>query len=324
MLTRGLVLIALVLTVFTGHCFAQGSNARSMKLEANSVAELGTWQSELRSELFDLMKLSDLVASKQSIAFHLEETSDEKRDGYTLKTLSFQSTKKRRITALLAIPENLKDPAPAVVAVHGHSASMITPFNPAKAEYKEFGSALAQQGFIVISVDVGQHDIYEAGRLLMGERLWDIMRCVDFLVSMPQVDSTRIGCAGLSLGGEMTMWLGAMDTRLKATSSCGFLTYMDRMEQNHCMCWKFDGLRDLVDFPDLYAMIAPRALQCQNGLKEPPTQFTVEVAQKALTEIAPAYTLSNTQEKLQLVAHEGGHEINLPALLDFMNKELKE
>ncbi len=43
-------------------------------------------------------------------------------------------------------------------------------------------------------------EVYEDGRLLMGERLWDLMRCVDYLRSLPTVDSKRIGCAGLSLG----------------------------------------------------------------------------------------------------------------------------
>ena len=46
----------------------------------------------------------------------------------------------------------------------------------------------------------------------MGERLWDLMRCVECLASLPQVDASRLGCAGLSLGGEMAMWLGAMLT----------------------------------------------------------------------------------------------------------------
>ena len=116
----------------------------------------------------------------------------------------------------------------------------------------------------------------------MGERLWDLVRCVDYLQSMPEVDEHRIGCGGLSLGGEMAMWLGAMDERIAATVSAGFLTTMDQMEQNHCMCWKFEGLRELVDFTDIYSLIAPRPLQCQNGLLEPPTQFYVPLARKAM------------------------------------------
>lgn len=47
----------------------------------------------------------------------------------------------------------------------------------------------------------------------------------------------------------MAMWLAAMDTRVKASVSAGFLTVMDQMERQHCLCWKFDGIRELVDFP---------------------------------------------------------------------------
>ena len=156
----------------------------------------------------------------------------------------------------------------------------------------------------------------------MGERLWDCMRCVDYLVSLSCVDPARIGCAGLSLGGEMTMWLGAIDTRISAVVSAGFLTFMDHMEKNHCMCWKFKGLRALVDFPDIYALTAPRPLQCQNGLKEPPSQFNVPLARRALAEILVTYKDLKQPENLVLDVHEEGHVIDLPALLSFFEKHL--
>ncbi|MDD4870030.1 MAG: hypothetical protein PHR77_05670, partial [Kiritimatiellae bacterium] len=164
---------------------------------------------------------------------------------------------------------------------------------------------------------------YESDRTLMGERLWDLMRCVSYLKSLPNVDKSCIGCGGLSLGGEMTMWLAAMDLRITAADSCGFMTYMDQMEQNHCMCWKFFGLRELVDYPDIYALIAPRALECQNGRKEPSTQFTPELAQKAMNEIRPVYALFGKSNSLSLDIHDGGHEVDLPALLAFFDRCLK-
>jgi len=188
--------------------------------------------------------------------------------------------------------------------------------------YKQFGLVLARQGFVVVSADVGQHEVYEKGRTLMGERLWDLSRCVDYLEALPEVDARRIGCAGLSLGGEMAMWLGAMDARMAATASCGFLTFMDQMEQNHCMCWKFDGLRALADFPDIYALIAPRPLQCQNGLKEPETQFNVRLAQKAMEQIRKTYADMGVPENAALLVHEGGHEIALEPLVQFLRGAL--
>ena len=169
---------------------------------------------------------------------------------------------------------------------------------------------------------MSQHEVYEKDRSLMGERLWDVMRCVDYLESLPHVDRSRIGCGGLSLGGEMSMWLGAMDERISAVASSGFLTKMDHMEQNHCMCWKFPGLRELADFADIYSLIAPRPLLCQNGLKEPPSQFYVPIARKAMKEVEVMYGDFKCPDRAVLHVHEGGHEIHVPSLLAFLEKHL--
>ena len=157
---------------------------------------------------------------------------------------------------------------------------------------------------------------------MMGERLWDLMRCVDLLLSRKEVDAARIGCAGNSLGGEMAMWLGAMDERISATLSAGFLTRMDQLEQNHCRCWKFPGLRKLVDFSDIYSLNAPRPLMCQNGLKERPTWFTVPLARESLSEIMPAYEELESAQNLEFVAHPGGHVIELESMLSFFEARL--
>lgn len=116
------------------------------------------------------------------------------------------------------------------------------------------------------------------------------------------------------------MWLGAMDRRIAAECSAGFLTTMDQMEQNHCLCWKFDGLRELVDYADIYAMTAPRALQCQNGLQEGETQFHVPLARRALAEIEPAYRDLGAADQVSLHVHPGAHEVDLPALLAFFDQ----
>ncbi len=142
-------------------------------------------------------------------------------------------------------------------------------------------------------------------------------------VVLDHVDPQRIGCAGLSLGGEMTMWLGAMDTRIAATISSEFLTVMDQMEKNHRMCWKFDGLRERIDYADIYSLTAPRPLQCQNGLKEGPTQFHVPIARKAMQEIRVIYDDYGKKRNAELDVHPGGHEIDLPALLEFFKKHLE-
>lgn len=294
---------------------------RTMKYTSRSEKDAGIWQNDLRAKLFNILKMDDLSARKKTIALNPKEISSEDKGEYLLKEIEINSTKDRRIRVILTTPKNTKGLFPAVVSIHGHGGKQLSVYDKSSI-YKGFAAELAAKNYVTIATVVSQHEIYEKDRMLMGERLWDLMRCVDYLQSLSMVDKNRIGCAGLSLGGEMAMWLGAMDVRINATVSSGFLTKMDQMEQNHCMCWKFPGLRELVDYADIYSLIAPRPLMCQNGLKEPLNDFTVPLAQAALKEIQVIYTDFKKPENATLVAHVGAHEIDLPSLLSFFDKNL--
>ncbi len=309
-----LFLLAAVLSFNRSHA----SELRTMKYTHRSAEQAIAWQKELRSRLFHILKLDDLIQRRIPAAPNATEISKEDRENHVFKEMEIDSTPGRRIKILVTVPTSGKAPYPAVVCIHGHGGDRYI-VHDSQSIYKGFATVLARNGFVTIAVDVGQHEVYEKNRILMGERLWDLMRCVDYLESMPEVDRKRIGCAGLSLGGEMAMWLGAMDERIAATVSSGFLTVMDQMEQNHCMCWKFDGLRELVDYTDIYSLIAPRPLQCQNGLKEGPNDFFVPIARKAMKEIQLIYADFGRKTRAVLDVHEGGHEIDLPSLLNFFS-----
>ena len=298
------------------------SPLRTSAYRSGSPDEGKAWQDALRSKLNDLMNIDDLIALGEANPLQPALTQEEARDGYTVYEYRIQSTRARSIPIVLTVPSPLPaQPVPAIVCIHGHGGDRYATYNP-ESIYKGCASELARQGYVTIAADVGQHEVYEQGRTLMGERLWDLMRCVDLLASRPEVDKARIGCAGLSLGGEMAMWLGAMDTRVAATVSCGYLTTMDQMEVNHCMCWKFDGLRELVDWTDVYSMIAPRPLQCQNGRREPYQDFTPGIARQAIEEVRVAYADFGAPDAASLDIHDGAHEVDLPGLMTFFQQHL--
>ncbi|MEN6578394.1 MAG: DUF5696 domain-containing protein [Phycisphaerales bacterium] len=311
-------------------------NLRAMKYTSRSADDAATWQKVVRARLFSRLKIDDLARTEAEIPLKPKKLSSAAKDGYSVEEWEISSTAGKRIRIVVTMPASQDGPFPAVVCIGGHGSDLYSPYGtetvakaPEKATadnkyYRGFGTALAQTGYVTISTTVSQHDVREEGRLLMGERLWDLMRCVDTLRSLPQVDASRIGCAGLSLGGEMAMWLGAMDERIAVTVSAGFLTTMDHMEQNHCMCWKFEGLRELVDFADIYSLTAPRPLQCQNGLREPESQFYVPLAREAMQEIRVIYDDTGKPENVTLDVHNEGHVIDLPALLYVLDKHLRK
>jgi hypothetical protein len=291
---------------------------------AKTPAEADAWQRESRSLLFNLLKMDDLVAARATMALNPKTISTDERDKYTYREIEINSTPARRIKCIVTVPKGATTKSPAVVCIHGHGGSRTIVYDR-KSVYNGFAADLAERGFVTISTDVGQHNVYEPKRTLMGERLWDVMRCVDMLVSMPEVDVNRMGCAGLSLGGEMAMWLGAMEPRMKATVSSGFLTTMQNMRVGHCMCWDFPGLGENFEFSDIYSLTAPRALMCQNGQKEPARGgFPVALAEQEMTEIERAYSVFNRTSAAKLNVHADGHVFIVSPAVDFLNKHLTE
>ena len=73
---------------------------------------------------------------------------------------------------------------------------------------------------------------------------------------------------------------------------------------------------------DIYSLIAPRPLQCQNGLAEVPTMFVVPLARQAMKEIRLIYTDLGNPGNVSLAVHRGEHEVDLPSLLEFFQKSL--
>jgi len=309
------------LIIYQGYSQERSDTLRTMKYYGGSAEQALHWQNDVRSGLFNLLKLDKLLEQKADIPLNPVIISNVDKGDYSLREIEINSTPNRKIRVFLTIPDESPATWPAVVCIHGHGGQALSVYDK-NSPYNGFAHDLACSGYVTIAGFVSQHEVYEDGMILMGERLWDLIRCVDYLESLNVVDKDRIGCAGLSLGGEMAMWLGGMDTRIKATVSCGFLTTMDHMEVNHCMCWKFPGLRTLVDYADIYSLTAPRALMCQNGLKEPESQFFVPLAREALKEIEPIYKDLGKPENIELLVHPEGHVVDMPGLLFFLDKNL--
>ena len=292
---------------------------RTMKYNSRQGVDPIKWQKSLRNSLSGLLKINQHIEGTAATSLNAVKTSSQDKGTYLFHEMELNSTPKSRIKAVVTVPKKTELPRPAIIVIDGHSGTRHSCYKD-----RGFATLLAEKGYITASTKISQHSIREENNTMMGERLLDLIRCVDLLVSMKDVDPKRIGCAGNSLGGEMAMWLGAMDKRISATMSAGFLTTMDQLEQNHCRCWKFPGIRSLVDFSDIYCLIAPRPLMCQNGLKERPTWFTVPIARKALKEISPIYSDFKAPNNLDFVPHKGGHEIDIPTMISFFDKHLQK
>jgi hypothetical protein len=304
-----------------------GDTAPKKRFSGTTPAELEAWQTDCRQMLFELLKLSDLARQREkspsAIPFNVKILSSTERNGHARQEVEFDSTPTRRIKAIVTIPANSGAPVPAIVCIHGHGGNRNIVYDRSSL-YRGFAEELASQGYVTISTDVGQHEVYEEGRTLMGERLWDVLRCADYLTTLDKVDANRLGCAGLSLGGEMAMWLGAMDPRMKVTVSSGFLTTVKNLQSGHCMCWDFPGFTENFDFCDIYGLIAPRSLLCQIGAKETaPGGFPPSLAYEAMAGIQPAYAINSFGHRARLEIHPEGHIFETVGGCEFIDTVLR-
>ena len=235
------------------------------RLRNEAVLRFGTHQlpSNLKDWEVYRNNLKEKIINKAGVVVNhdlpvdIRETRTLKRPGYTIKNIFFQTRPGIYATANLYIPDG-KGPFPGVVVMCGHSTNGRLYEN-----YQSVGHTLALNGYVALAVDpwgagerTTKHGTFEyhganlgaslmnIGESLMGMQITDNIRGVDLLCSLPFVDKDNIGATGASGGGNQTMWLAAMDERVKAAVpvvSVG--TFESYVMRSNCVCeMLIDGL----------------------------------------------------------------------------------
>jgi len=125
----------------------------------------------------------------------------------------------------------------------------------------------------------GVRQLNWAGTTWAGVNYGDDSRCVDYLLSRKEVDGKRIGCTGLSGGGWRTNIIAALEPRVKATVTVGWMTTGDTQQAYNlsgavgtfCL---LPGVWNRLDIPDMISMAAPKACMVVGGTEDllfPPT-----------------------------------------------------
>lgn len=282
--------------------------ARAMRFHASTPDEARVWQAGARDKLFALM-MGGQQPARVPLDAKVLSRFELPAAGYGLEELTLQTLPDRRVHAWLARPTRPQGKVGAVLALHGHGGTGEEVVRG--LSLYGYGRALSEMGYVVIAPDIGQHEPRHTNWCLMGERVWDALRCLDYVATLPEVNRDRLAVAGLSLGGETTMYVAALDERVRVACSSGWLTTVANMKNGHCPCFNFPGLEPTFDFSDIFACVAPRPLVCELGEQErAPGGFPVAIGRSALEEIRAAYRVFNAESNVTLTVHPAGHVFN--------------
>lgn len=152
--------------------------------------------------------------------------------------------------------------------------------------------------------------LFWAGATWPGVLAWDDMRTIDFLLTLPEVDPTRLGCVGLSMGGMRSALLGALDARVKAVCIVGWMSTLPEMLEEkvraHSWCNFIPGLPRALDWPDLASLHAPNPLLVLQGGKDP--LFSLEGFQKAAERLRAIYAKAGAPGSFDIGLYDVGHQ----------------
>jgi dienelactone hydrolase len=233
---------------------------------------------------------------------------------HTVSKVHFESLPGFLVTGNLYRPRG-DGPFPAILSAHGHWAygrleNSATTSGPGRA------INLARQGFVVFSHDmVGYLDSQQLthafggprehlwGLSLGGLQLWNSIRALDFLESLPYVRREALGATGESGGGTQTFLLAAVDERVKVAVPVNMISLH---MQGGCLCENAPGLRLDTTNVEIAATIAPRPLLMISATGDW-TSDTMEVEYPA---VRATYELFDAADRVQAVRVTAEHNYN--------------
>jgi dienelactone hydrolase len=271
---------------------------RQLRFQARTRSEAEQWQKALQSKLLEL--IGGFPAARQPLRPIVLET--RAFPGYRREKIVFDSRAGVSVLAYLLLPEKPQRPSPVMICIPGHGRGVddIVGIDDRgadrtdKAGYQhDFAIQVAEAGMAAVAIEpMGfgcRRDPINArqglsrkacdpvagaallvGQTMVGWRVWDVMRTIDYIATRPELDQRRVGCMGISGGGTVTVFSTALDQRIRVALVSGYLnTFRDSIGSlSHCSDNYVPGILNWAEMHDLAGLIAPRPLFVESGEKD--------------------------------------------------------
>jgi cephalosporin-C deacetylase-like acetyl esterase len=302
----------------------------SMTFSAMTEGAARVWQKRVRR------KLTELLGSFPSARAALQTRILEKKkfDGYTREKIIFQSRDNLSVFGYLLLPEKVPGPVPALVCLPGHGRGCDDIVGIAengqqretKSGYaRDFALQVVEHGYAAFAIEqlafgcrrdddarkkgAGQSSCQPAagaallfGQTMIGWRVWDVMRAIDYLGTRSEIDSSRMATMGISGGGTASLFAAALDERIKIGVVSGYFnTFRDSiLSLSHCIDNYVPGILNYIEMYDIAGLVAPRGLFIESGMRDP--IFPIHGSRAAFKKAQDIYSVFGARDKI-------GHEI---------------
>ena len=220
---------------------------------------------------------------------------------------------------------------PGVVSPHGHWRYGRLADRPV-GSVPARGITLARQGYVVFTYDmVGYGDAIQLphgfgdkreelwGVNVLGLQLWNSIRAVDFLSSLPYVDANRLAVTGASGGATQAFLLSAVDDRIRYAAPVNMIS---AIMQGGSVCENAANLRLDTFNVELAALMAPRPMLIVSATGDW-TRNTPTDEFPAIRKIYALFGAEDEVESVQFDSPHNYHQQSREAVYAFFGKRMQ-
>ncbi|MET9019170.1 alpha/beta hydrolase family protein [Actinopolymorpha sp. NPDC004070] len=295
--------------------------------------DAAAWQARLRPKVRELLGMPEPSA----LPLRVRTLWRSELELGTVEKVAFAAEPHADVVAYFCVPYDRPAPYPTVICLQGHSTGMHVSIArerddesaPFEVEGdRDFALGAMRHGFAALCIEqrsfgyrreqvqsaVSPHGCHDAamqalllGRTLVGERVFDVDRGIDYLAERGDVDLSCLGVMGNSGGGTATIYAAAVLDRVRfAMPSCALCTFADSiMSIYHCADNYVPGILRWAEAADVLGLFAPKPLVVVAGRDD--AIFPLTGVRRAFDDLRKIYAASGADQQCRLVIGDGGH-----------------
>ncbi|MFH1496822.1 MAG: alpha/beta hydrolase family protein [Verrucomicrobiota bacterium] len=294
------------------------------------------WRAQWRAQLERTLGLDRLLAQERP-PLAVRTLWRREHELGVIEKIIFTAEPGSDVPAYLCVPHGFEAPGPFFICVQGHSTGMHKSIavdlhdneKPIQTEGdRDYALGCMRRGVAALCIEqraFGERADFPSdnkwvnrchnpamhalmlGRTLLAERIYDVDRGIDYLMTRDDVDPARLGLMGNSGGGTVSTFAGGLLDRVThVMPSCSFSTFADSiMSIDHCCCNYVPGLLDWGEAAEVAGLIAPRPLVIVNGRDDP--IFPIDASAREFARLQKIYAAAGAADLCHHVVCDGGH-----------------